>query len=438
MPKHGQKSMAFLKRARKVIPHGVNSNFRYNGDATPVVAHAKGAYVYDFDGKRYIDYRLGYGPIILGHAHPYVNQRVQQAIEGGVTFAATQEYEVRVAERIVEMCPGVEMVRLSNSGSEATMHAIRLARAYTGRDKILKFEGCYHGGHDHVLWSTASGKLEETGDRHHPRAYKQSLGIPEILRNLIEVAPWNDIEILGDILEEKGEEIAAIILEPILGNGAALMPQLAFLQFLREQCDRYGIVLIFDEVKTGFRIAPGGAGEYFGVLPDLSTFAKALGNGYPIAAIGGKQEIMMHIGPGKVFHGGTYAGNVVATAAADATLELMQAGKVFPQIEKTGSMLMQGIEEILSRYGIPHRLHGTPGMFGITFMEENPLDWRDLHKADWELYEDIVAVMRERGVMPTSDGFEPFFLSAAHTEADVAETLEAFEAGVKQVLVKQN
>jgi glutamate-1-semialdehyde 2,1-aminomutase len=436
MPAHGPKSKAFFERAQKVIPYGVNSNFRYGGDHTHLVADAQDGYVYDFDGKRYIDYRLGYGPVILGHNDPYVVERVTEAIKHGVSFASTQEYEVKVAERIVEMVPGVEMVRLSNTGSECTMHAIRLARGYTGRDKILKFEGCYHGAHDYVLWSTASGDMEQVGSRRHPRAYKQSIGIPEVMRSLITLAPWNDVEVLGDILAKEGEQIATIIVEPMLGNGAALTPQPGFLEFLREQADKYGIVLIFDEVKTGFRIAPGGAGEYFGVIPDISTFAKAMGNGYPIAAFGGKKEIMMAVGPGKVFHGGTYTGNVVSTAAADATLEFMQSGKVFPQLEKVGGMLMEGIDEILNRYSIPHIISGVPAMFGILYTESMPKDWRDLNTmVDWNLYETITNHMiEEYGVMPESDGFEPYFLCSDHTVADAELTLEAFEAGVKVAL----
>ena len=433
--RHGRKSQEFYDRAKRVIPYGVNSNFRYWGDdETPVVADAKDAYVWDFDGKRYIDYRLGFGPIILGHTDPFVNRRVIEAIEHGVTFAATQEYEVRVAERVVDMCPGVDMVRLANSGTECTMHALRVARAFTGRDLILKFEGSYHGMHDYMLWSTASGKVEMMGDRRHPTAQRQSLGVPEVMRSLVQTCPWNDFEVLGDLLKERGEEIAAVIIEPVLGNAAALTPQPGYLEFLREQCDAYGIVLIFDEVKTGFRIAPGGAGEYFGILPDMSTFAKAMGNGYPIAAMGGKRDIMMSIEPGKVAHGGTYTGNVVGTAAADATLEYIKTGKVFDRINKVGGSLMRGMGEILNHHGVPHYVHGTPGMFGISLGKKKPRDFRELHEfGDWDLFATISAQMRENGIM-MEDGFEPFFLCSDHTEADAAETLEKFEDALKHAL----
>ena len=435
MPKQGEKSSAFFKRALDVIPYGVNSNFRYSGDdETLVVDVAKDGYVYDFDGKRYIDYRLGWGPIIVGHADPFVNGRVKTAIDKGISFAATQAYEVSVAERIIQMNPGVDKVRLSNTGSECTMHALRLARGFTGRDVVLKFEGSYHGAHDYVLWSTASGDIKQVGDRQNPRAYKQSIGIPEVMRSLVQLCPWNDVEVLGDILQKRGEEIAAIIVEPILGNGNGLMPQPGFLEFLRQQCDQYGIVLIFDEVKTGFRIAPGGARELFNVIPDLSTYAKALGNGYPIAAIGGNEEIMKSMGPGKVFQGGTYTGNVVSTAAADATLELMQAGEVFSKIEKVGKTLMAGIDEILNRYNIPHVINGVPAMFGVCLAEKQPRDWRELFEADWDTLEAIHGYMIANGVMPEQDGFEPYFLCAAHTMEDAAQTLQAFEDGVKHVV----
>jgi glutamate-1-semialdehyde 2,1-aminomutase len=323
-----------------------------------------------------------------------------------------------------------------NTGTEATMYAIRAARAFTGKAKIAVFEGSYHGAHDYVLWSNAHAPMDEIGDRNQPVSYKTSRGIPEVMRSLIQLCPWNDVEVLGDILQRRGEEIAAIIVEPVLGNAAAMHPSPGYFEFLRAQCDHYGIVLIFDEVKTGFRLAPGGAGEYFGVLPDISTFAKAMGNGYPIAAIGGKRDIMMGLGPGQVFQGGTYTGNVVSTAAADATLEYMQTGKVFAQLNKVGGMLMAGLAEILKRHSVPHNIHGTPAMFGISLMDTNPRDWRDLQAADWNLYEAIVTYMINHGVMPEPDGLEPWFLCADHTEADAAETLQAFEDGLKHALAK--
>lgn len=438
MPYQGPKSHEFYKRAQKVLPYGVNSSFRYHDEYnTPVVASAKDQYIYDFDGRRYIDYRLGFGPIILGHTDPFVNGRVKAAIDQGISYAATQEYEVKVAERIIQMVPSIDMVRLTNTGSEATMHALRIARGYTNRDLIVKFEGSYHGAYDYTLWSTANGELDQVGNRQRPTAHKMSWGVPELMRQLVQLLPFNDIEILGDFLKEKGDQVAAIIMEPILGNSNSIMPRPEFLQFVRQQCDQYGIVLIFDEVKTGFRIAPGGARELFGVIPDLSTYAKALGNGYPIAAIAGKRDVLMTLAPGKVFQGGTYTGNVVSTAAADAVLERMQSGYIFPQIEAVGKLLMQGFAEILTRHNVPHVINGVPAMFGIALMTDEPLhEWRDLYKADWDLYETIAHYMIDRGVLPESDGFEPFFLCAKHSSEDAALTLQLFEEGLREALGK--
>lgn len=429
--KHGPKTHQFFERASKVMPYGVSSNFRIWGeDTNPMVADACQGYIYDFDGKRYIDYRLAFGPVILGHGDPFVNQRVSEAIQHGTCFAATQEYEVQAAEHIVAMCPGVDMVRFVSTGTEATMSAVRLARGHTGRDVILKFEGSYHGGYDYVLWSTARAPIGKLGDRRNPIGHKQSLGIPEAMRDLIQTCPWNDTEVLGEILQKRGHEIAAIIIEPVLGNAAALTPKVEYFQFLRQQCDHYGIVLIFDEVKTGFRLAPGGAREVFGILPDISTYAKAMGNGFPIAAIAGSKELMLEFRPGRVFQTGTYAGNVVGTAAAAATLERIRQGDVFAKINHVGGLLIDGISEILTRHSVPHHMYGTPGMFGFSFMEKEAKDWRDLQDADWDLYEDIVTHMIANGVMPEPDGLEPWFTCASHTEADAMETLQKFEDGL--------
>jgi glutamate-1-semialdehyde 2,1-aminomutase len=277
------------------------------------------------------------------------------------------------------------------------------------------------------------------GERARPTLYKQSLGIPEAIRDLVIAIPWNDPEMLGEVLRERGEEIACVLIEPMLGNCTALTPGPGYLQFVREQCDQYGIMLVFDEVKTGFRIAAGGAREYFGVMPDLSTYAKAMGNGYPIAAIGGPREIMMTIQPGKVAQGGTYTGNVVGTAAADATLEYMQSGKVFPALNRVGTILMQGIDEVLDRHDIPHFMHGVPGMFGFSIGQQKPRDFRDLKElCDWEMYEAIAFHLIENGVMPDPDGLEPWFLCSDHSEEDAAETLQKFEDAVRDVKVRHS
>ncbi len=436
MALQGRKSRELFQRALKVMPYGVNSNYRYFSDEdTLVFSHAEGPYVIDPDGNRFIDYRLGWGPVILGHGDSFVNSRVKEAIDHGQVFAATHACEISVAERIIDLCPGVEMVRLTNTGSEATMHSLRLARGYTGRDLILKFEGCYHGAHDHVLWSTANAKIDEVGSLNQPRAYKGSIGIPESLRELIVTCPWNNREVLADQLKQYEGKIAAIIMEPMLGNGNALMPDPGYLEYVRALCDEYGIVLIFDEVKVGFRIAPGGAREYFGVHPDISCYAKAMANGYPIAAIAGKKELLMNFGPGKVFQGGTYSGNVLSTAAADATLERMQSGEVHRQINRVGTMLMEGLSEIFTRHSIVHHLHGTPAIFNISFSQDPPKDWRQLlENANFELYESVIMYLAENGVLREPFAIEPFYLSAAHRDEHIHLTLELFERGLKKVL----
>jgi glutamate-1-semialdehyde 2,1-aminomutase len=281
------KSNALQQRALNVMPLGVNSNFRYWGDGiTPYMDRAKGAYLWDVDGNQYIDYRMAFGPIILGHADEIVNAKVKEEIDRGTLGAMTYELEIEVVEKIAAICPAVEMARLACSGTEATMHAVRVARAYTGRQILLKFEGNYHGFQDYTLWSTYSSS-EAYGNRHSPIPVASSSGIPKVLSELIITLPFNDFEGLEKTLKSYGYQIAAIITEPCQGNCAGIEPLPGFLAFIRQKCDEYGIVFILDEVKTGFRIANGGAQEYYNIKPDLATYAKAIGNGYPAAAFGG-------------------------------------------------------------------------------------------------------------------------------------------------------
>ena len=432
-----EKNEAFHERARKVLPFGVSSNFRYWGEGENIgVARAKGAHIWDFDGNRYIDYRVGYGPVILGHGHPTVVERVAQAVKQGTVFALTQELEVQVAERIVEMCPGVDMVRYANSGGEATMHALRIARSHTGREKIIKFEGHYHGMHDYMLFSTASSPASALGHRRSPIPAPTSSGIPKALHNLVIALPFNDFETLERTVRQAWGDVAAIILEPIMGNAAAIMPQPGWLEHIRDLCDEYGIVMIMDEVKTGFRVAPGGAQELFGVTSDLVTYAKAMGNGFPIAVIGGKREIMGSVGPGRTAHGGTYCGNVVGTAAADVTLEIIAQGDALRTIATRGKALIEGISRILTDAGVAHHVLGVPVLFGIALCEEEPTDYRTWSRSDNDLYERIMLALVRNGAVPDPDGREPWFLCAALSEQDVADTLNYFEDAVKKVLGK--
>jgi len=431
------KTDAFFEHARQVMPFGVSSNFRWWGEGGDVgIARGEGAYIWDFDGNRYIDYRLGFGPVILGHGYPAVVERVAEAIKGGTLFAFTHELEVKVADRIVHMCPGVDMVRFANSGTETTMHALRIARSHTGREKIIKFEGHYHGMHDYMLFSTASSPASALGHRRSPIPAPTSSGIPKALHNLVISLPFNDFETLERTVRQAWGDVAAIIVEPIMGNAAAVMPQPGWLEHIRDLCDEYGIAMIMDEVKTGFRVAPGGAQELFGVIPDLVTYAKAMGNGFPIAVIGGKREIMGSVGPGRTAHGGTYCGNVVGTAAADATLEIIAQGDALRTIATRGKALIEGISRILTDAGVAHHVLGVPAMFGIALCEEEPTDYRTWSRSDNDLYERIMLALVRNGAVPDPDGREPWFLCAALSEQDVADTLNYFEDAVKEVLGK--
>ncbi len=428
----GEKTQALFEKGKRVIPYGVNSNFRYWGDEdTIIIDRGEGAYVWDMDGKRYIDYRLGFGPVILGHAYPQVVQKVQEALQGGNIFAWTTPFEISVAERITRMCK-VDKVRLTNTGTEATMHALRIARAYTGREKFIKFEGQYHGMADYFMFSTASSHRGGLGSRRSPIALPNTSGIPKALNQYVLPVAFNDFEGLEKTVKANWGDLATIIVEPMLGNTASIMPQPGFLEQIRELCDQYGIVMIFDEVKTGFRIAKGGAQEYFGIQADLATYAKAMGNGFPIAAIAGKEEVMMTIEPGAMAHGGTYSGNVVGAAAADATLELIENQPILETIDQRGKALMNGIGDILTEAGIPHVVTGVPSMFGIFLgKDQEPRDFRDYLAGDGELYEAISMGLNQRGVQPDSDGREPWFLCYSLSEADVNETLNVFNDSVK-------
>ena len=426
------KSQALQQRAQSVIPLGVNSNFRYWGDGiTPYVKRAKGAMLWDVDGNQYIDYRLAFGPIILGHAYDAVDQKVHEEIDKGVLFAMTSELEILVAEMIVEMCPAVEMVRTACSGTEATMHAIRVARAFSGRDKIIKFEGMYHGFHDHTLFSTYS-PIEAYGNINNPIPTPSTSGIPRVMNGLVYTLPFNNFDVLEKTLRSVGHDVAALIAEPCMGNCAAILPEPGFLDFIRERCDEYGIVFILDEVKTGFRIARGGAQEFYGIKPDLATYAKSLGNGYPIAAFGGKKEIMSIIGHG-VAQGGTFNNNKPGIAAAYATLVELNSHPILETIAQRGQRLMDGIMGIFSRVGIPACINGYPAMFSFSVGKEKVTGQRDWNDTEREYYLSLIEALIERGVMPDHDPREPWFLCYSHSEEDIDRTLEAFDDCVKTV-----
>lgn len=431
MPINREKSNQLQKRAFKSMPLGVNSNFRYWGDGiTPYVEKAKGAYLWDVDGNKFIDYRMAFGPIILGHAYDEVDTFVIGEIKKGLLAAMTYELEVALMEKIVDMCPAVEIARLACSGTEATMHAIRVARAYTGRDVIIKFEGNYHGFHDYTLWSTYSPD-QVYGNERSPISIPSSSGIPRSINELIITLPFNDFEGLERVLKSRGHQVAALITEPFQGNCGGIEPQNGFLKFIREKCDEYGIVFILDEVKTGFRIANGGAQEFYNIHPDLATYAKSLGNGYPIAAFGGRKQIMRIIGHG-VAQGGTYTNNKPGVAGAYATLSILKEKPILASIAARGKRLMAGLKTIFMDQGIPVVFSGHPAMFSFAFGIKEVSNSRNWSAADGEYYLKLVDAAIERGVMPDHDPREPWFLCYSHSDADIDQTLEVYREIVKE------
>ena len=342
----------------------------------------------------------------------------------------TGELEVELCEMIISMCPGVDMVRLACSGTEATMHAIRVARAFTGREIILKFEGNYHGFHDHTLWSTYSSP-EVYGNRRNPIPIPSSSGIPRSLGDLVITLPFNDFEGFDRVMRSYGEQLAAVITEPCQGNCAAIPPQEGFLELIRKRTEEYGVVFILDEVKTGFRIANGGAQEYYGIKPDLATYAKAMGNGYPIAAFGGKHEIMSIIGHG-VAQGGTYTNNKPGVAGAYATLKLLKERPILKEIAARGQILMDGLKDIFEENDFSVVMLGYPAMFSFALGVDLVTSQRDWAKSDSELIESLTRAAIRRGVMPDLDPREPWFLCHEHSLADIEETLNIYADIVKE------
>ena len=433
-PLHRDAQLALYRRALQHLPGGTDSNFRAWGESTIYVDRGKGAVVWDVDGNEYVDLRMGYGPAILGHADDRVDDYVNERMRKGVSFSLTSEDEVRTIELICELTGWVEQARMTVSGTEATMHAMRVARAYTGRDKIVKFEGQYHGVHDYALISVGPDDMSELGDPDAPVALAWGRGIPGAVADTIIPARYNRIENLRRLFEQRGEEIAAVIVEPVLGNAQAIMPQAGFHEQMRALTEEFGVLLIFDEVKTGFRLAKGGAAEFFGVTPDLATFAKAMGNGYPAAAFGGRREVMSVL-PDKVSHGGTYAGNRVAASAAVKTLEILRDTNALDTIHATGRTIQDGLSEILRPKGLPFHFTGHPSMFGIMFREEVATEYRDWATSDHELYDAVAVGMHARGAMPEPDSREPWFMCEALADADLIDrVLTAFSDSLDAAL----
>lgn len=407
--------------ARKYIPGGVNSPvraFKSVGGEPIFIERAKGAYLWDADDKQYIDYVGSWGPMILGHAHPEVIEMVQQTAAKGLSFGAPTLLETSLAQKICELIPSIDKVRMVSSGTEATMSALRLARGFTGRDKIVKFEGCYHGHSDSLLVKAGSGALTF--------GVPTSPGVPESLAELTLTLQFNNLEQVEELFAEMGEQIAAIIVEPVAGNMNLIAPKPGFLEGLRKVCDEHGSVLIFDEVMTGFRVDLQGAQGLYGIRPDLTCFGKVIGGGMPVGAFGGKAEIMNHISPdGPVYQAGTLSGNPVAMAAGLKTLELISVPNFHKNLTVKVKSLLIGLKNAAQNADIPLAVEGVGGMFGLFFTEAEEVESFDGSVAcDAQRFNKFFHGMLERGVYLAPSSFEAGFVSIAHSENDIADTIE--------------
>lgn len=422
------RSQALFDQAQTHIPGGVNSPvraFRHVGGTPVFFKKAKGAYAWDEDNNRYIDYVGSWGPMILGHAHDDIIQSVVDTAQHGLSFGAPTAAEIDMANLICQLVPSMEMVRMTSSGTEATMSAIRLARGYTGRDKIVKFEGCYHGHGDSLLVKAGSGMLT--------MGVPSSPGVPAGLANETITLTYNDSEQVKACFAKIGEQIACIIVEPVAGNMNCIPPENGFLETLRAVCDQYGAVLIFDEVMTGFRVALGGAQAHYGITPDLTTFGKVIGGGMPVGAFGGKKEIMHRIAPlGPVYQAGTLSGNPVAMAAGLTTMKLLQTPDFYTRLTAKTQAVTSGMQAIADRLGIPFTTNQVGGMFGFFFSEEKQITrYEQVVAGDIERFKTFFHGMLRQGVYLAPSAFEASFVSIAHSEDDIEATLAATEAVMK-------
>lgn len=416
-------SEMLFKRALRVLPGGVNSPvraFRGVGGIPFFAEKASGAHLWDVDGNRYVDYVCTWGPAILGHAPDRVIEAVKVAADQGTSFGVPGPLEVELGEKIVEWVPSVEKVRMCNSGTEATMSTIRLARGYTGREKIVKFEGCYHGHVDSLLVKAGSGALT--------LGQPDSAGIPAGLARETITLRFNDIESLAAVFNELGNQIAGVILEPIPANAGLILPDPEFLAFLREQCTKFGIVLIFDEVMTGFRLSKAGAQGILNIIPDLSAFGKVIGGGLPVGAFGGKADIMDYLAPdGPVYQAGTLSGNPLAMAAGLAQLEVLESENAFELLEQTGKQLEDGVSAILKDSEVAASFYRIGSMFCLFFTDQKVNNLEDAKSSDLDAFRTYFHAMKEKGVYVPPSQFETNFISLAHDKADVDLTLEAIE-----------
>ena len=414
-------SSSLFARAQLRIPGGVNSPVRAfkSVRSTPLfIREGKGSHITDVDGNDYIDYIGSWGPLILGHCHPEVMAAIEEALHRGASFGTPTEGEVHLAEMICTAVNSVEMVRLTNSGTEASMAAIRVARGHTGRDKIIKFEGCYHGSVDSLLVKAGSGVMT--------LGLPDSPGVPASFVEHTLLADFNNLESVTELFDEYGPEIAAVVLEPVAGNMGMVVPDLDFLKGLRNLCDVHGALLVFDEVMTGFRVDYGGAQEIFGIIPDMTIFGKVIGGGLPVGAYGGRQDVMLMVAPaGPVYQAGTLSGNPLAVAAGRKTLEILQAPDTYAELSRKSNWLIDEMRQSAGQHGIPLQTNVMGGMFGFFFAEKPVHNYQDAAESDQDRFRKFFMGMLKEGIYLAPSAFESGFISMAHTEEDLEKTAAA-------------
>lgn len=425
------RSSSLFEDAQGILPGGVNSPvraFQRVGGKPLFIKKAQGAYLIDEDDNQYVDYVGSWGPMITGHAHPTVIQKISDVLANGLSFGAPTEIETIVANKIRQHVPSMEMLRMVSSGTEATMSAIRVARGYTKRDKIIKFEGCYHGHSDSLLVKAGSGALT-LGE-------PDSLGVPASLAQHTITLPYNDAEAVEKIAKDVGHEVAAIIVEPVAGNMGCVPPAPGFLETLRQVCDEQGIVLIFDEVMTGFRVALGGAQAHYNITPDLTTLGKVIGGGMPVGAFGGRKDIMSVVAPlGGVYQAGTLSGNPIAMTAGLATLELLEAPNFYANIDNIAKTLIAGLNAVAEKAGVPFSTNQVGGMFGFFFTSANPVsNFNQVMNADTELFNRFFNGMLQEGINLAPSPFEAGFVSSEHGEKEINLTLDAATKTFQKIL----
>ena len=422
------KSEALFERAQTRIPGGVNSPvraFKAVGGTPRFMERSDGAYIFDADGNKYIDYVLSWGPMIMGHNHPQVRDAVVQTAQDGLSFGCPTEIEIELAERLCDLVPSLEQVRMTSSGTEATMSAIRLARGATGRDKIIKFEGCYHGHSDSLLIKAGSGALTF--------GVPSSPGVPDVLAQHTVTLPFNDLSALNEAFDQLGDEIACVITEPVTGNMNCILPEPGYLEGMRELCSEHGAILIFDEVMTGFRFGTHCAQGHLGIDPDLTCLGKVIGGGMPVGAFGGKKDIMAHISPlGPVYQAGTLSGNPVAMASGLATMDIISQPNFYDDLFRHTTELCEGLQQVANEIGIPFTTNHMGSMFGFFFTEDEKVtQYPQVIGANVERFNKFFHLMLNEGVYLAPASFEAGFMSSAHTDDDIADTIDAARRAFK-------